>query len=321
VARQPRVERRLLHLSWAALHAPPFEAVAGRCDVVHALAPVVPLPTRRAPLVVTVHDLLPLQHPEWYARGPRWGVVRALRHAADHATRIITPSKRVRSDLAEILGVGPERVDVVPEGVGGAFTGEVEAIALTSVLGRLGLEHGGYAVCVGEIGPRKNLPTLFRALARLRTAGEPVPRLVVVGGDGMDAGTVRALPARLGVEDRVVFTGRLPDETLAAVVQGARVLVHASSFEGFGLTPLEAMAAGTAVVVSDAGSLPEVVGDAGLLVDPLDVDGWAAALRRVMTDDDWVATAVVAGRARAAGFTWLAAAEQTWAVYDRVLAC
>jgi glycosyltransferase involved in cell wall biosynthesis len=184
------------------------------------------------------------------------------------------------------------------------------------VCARHGLTPGRFILAVGEIGPRKNLAVLVQAVPRL--APDQRPTLVLVGGDGQDAAAVHALPAQLGVAECVRATGRVDDETLVALLHGARALVHPALYEGFGLTPLEAMSAGTAVIASDAGSLPEVVGDAGLLVGPRDVDGWADAIARVVTDDDVTDRMVAAGRQRAAAFTWAAAARATWQVYDRV---
>lgn len=310
----PPVQRRMLHLSWTALHAPRLDRFTGPLAVVHSLSPVTPVPTR-APLVVTVHDLLPMHRPDWYARGPRWANIRAFRHAADAAAAIITPSQAVADDVQERLGVSPGRITVVPEGVDPAFA-DVDPAALATAAADQGLAPDRYVVAVGEIGPRKNLPVLIRALAALPPATRPT--LVLVGGAGQDAAAVRALPAELGVADHVRFTGRVDDATLVALLHGARALVHPALYEGFGLTPLEAMSAGTAVVASDAGSLPEVVGAAGILVPPTDVEGWAAAIERVTSDDDVAQALVVAGRQRAAQFTWDAAARATWQVYERV---
>jgi glycosyltransferase involved in cell wall biosynthesis len=308
------VPRRLLHLSWAAVRAPSLDRFAGELSVVHSLSPVTPVPTR-APLVVTIHDLMPMHHPDWYERGPRWSNIRAFRHAADSAVAIITPSRAVADDVQTRLGVAPGRITVVPEGADPAFAiADDEAVA--QVCGQHGLTAGRYVIAVGEIGPRKNLPVLVQAIARL--APEQRPTLVFVGSDGMGAPTVRALPEQLGVSDCVRFTGRVDDRTLVALLHGARALVNPAFYEGFGLTPLEAMSAGTAVIASNAGSLPEVVGDAGLLVEPTDVDAWADAIARLMDDDDLARRLADAGRQRAATYTWEAAAHATWEVYERV---
>ena len=310
----PPLPRRLLHLSWAASHAPRLDRFTGPVAVVHVLSPVTPVPTR-APMVVTIHDLLPLHYPEWYDAGPRWSNTRALRYAAEHAVAIVTPSEAVAANVRDDLGVPADRVAVVPEGVDPSFAAGDPAAA-ERVCRAQGLTPGGYVVAVGEIGPRKNLSVLIEAVAAFPPAHRPV--LALVGADGQDARAVHELPARLGVAEQVRFLGRLDDATLVAVLQCARALAHPALFEGFGLTPLEAMKAGTAVVASTAGAVPEVVGEAGILVDPRDVDGWADALRRVMADDEIVATLTAAGSDRADRFTWKASAAALWQLYDRV---
>ena len=318
-SRHPRFDRRLLHLSWTTLHAPAFERVAGEVALVHALAPVVPVPSR-APFVVTVHDVWPLQHPEWYDAGPRWLNRRALRFTAAEAAAIITPSHAVARDVTDVLHVDPARIRVVPEGVDARFSTPAEAAAVQAVCTRFGVKPDRFLVVVGFIGPRKNLSVLFEALRDIRSRGGQLPPLLVVGGDELRASDIRAMPAALGVDDVVRFAGRVTDEELVPLMQAARALVHPATYEGFGLTPLEAMAAGTAVVSSSAGALPEVVGDAGLLVDPQDVGGWAEAIERIWTDDAEVRRAVDAGRARAAGFVWEDSARRTWQIYSEVCA-
>jgi len=310
--------RRPLHLAWAALHHPHADRFLGAASLVHQLTNVVPVPTRR-PLVVTVHDVMPLQFPDWYERAPRWAFGRALRYAAANAASLIAPSERVSLDIQDWLGVEPERITVIPEGVGSPFTQPVPPAAIRTAGAMFGVEPGRYYVVVGEVTARKNLPVLFQALAQLRGKPGALP-LLVVGAPGKAAEDVVAATEDWGVTDLVRFTGRVTDPTLAALVQGARALVHPSMYEGFGLTPLEAMASGTPVVASAAGALPEVVGTAGMLVPAGHADGWAAAMATAAIDDAWAARAVAVGRARAAAFTWEAAARRTWDVYERVLA-
>lgn len=319
-ARQPRARRRPLHLAWTVARRPLFERIAGAPDVVHELAPVVTLPTR-APLVVTVHDLLPLTQPQWYPPRERWINGRALRYAADCAVRVITPSRVIADEVRDTLGIDADRIVAIPEGVDARFAEPAAPDTVSGVLARWRLTPGEFLVIVGEIGPRKNVPVVIRALQRLRAQAKTVPTVVVVGGDGQDAHRVHALVDELGLRHHVRFTGRVRDDELRVLVQAARALLHPSTFEGFGLTVLEAMAAGTAVVVSAAGALPELVGGAGALVDARDVDAWAHALQRVGADDDWVTSLARAGRERASGFTWTAAATRTWQVYDDVTRC
>jgi glycosyltransferase involved in cell wall biosynthesis len=277
----------------------------------------VPLPTR-APLAVTIHDVLPLTHPQWYTRSQRWTNRAALRNAVDHAAAIIVPSEAVAQDLLEHLGLARDRVTVVPEGVTGSFVQPTDPSVARRLLSRLGVEGGRYLLAVGQVAPRKNLPRLFEALAVMASRGCRPPVLVVAGGDGPGAFDIKAWPERLGVAPYVRWAGHVPDEDAAILVQNARALVHPSLYEGFGLTPLEAMAAGTPVVASAAGSLPEVVGDCGLLLDPGRASMWADAVERVMADDEWCVDASRRGAARAARFTWAAAAAATREVYASI---
>jgi glycosyltransferase involved in cell wall biosynthesis len=266
------VHRRLVHLSWLLAHRPPAERFTGPVSLVHSLTPAVPVPAR-GPLVVTVHDVLPLQHPEWYSRFERVTVVAALRHAAAEAARLIVPSSAVAGDVETVLGVAADRVVVVPEGVTGALSEPVPPGAVDDVVSAAGLSRGRYLVTVGAVGPRKNIEVLLDALATLPEAERPA--LVVVGGDGGSLAGARARADALELSRSVRFTGRVDDHDLAAWVQGAAALVHPARYEGFGLPVVEAMAAGTPVIVSAAGSLPEVVGDAGVTVGPDDVEGRA----------------------------------------------
>ena len=168
---------------------------------------------------------------------------------------------------------------------------------------------------MGTIEPRKNLLRLLEAYHQLRQDPPAVPRLVFAGGQGWGVRPVFERVASLGLVESVVFLGHVPDRLLPALYTGAAVFVYPSLYEGFGLPPLEAMACGTPVVVSDTSSLPEVVGDAGVLVDPGDVAALADALASLLVDPARRAALSAAGRRRAATFTWERAARQTLAAY------
>jgi alpha-1,3-rhamnosyl/mannosyltransferase len=178
------------------------------------------------------------------------------------------------------------------------------------------LVRGGFVVAVGNVSTRKNLVTVVRAVA----AADPGLVLVLAGRPHSGSAVVEAEIERLGLGDRVRRLGFVADDELPVLLQAARGLVHPSVDEGFGFPPLEAMAAGVPVVASGAGSIPEIVGEAGVLLDPADVDGWAGALARLVVDDDWRAELVERGRRRAEGFTWSRTATETLAVYERAVA-
>jgi glycosyltransferase involved in cell wall biosynthesis len=181
---------------------------------------------------------------------------------------------------------------------------------------RLGLD-GPYLLGLGTVEPRKDLPTLVRAYASL--AGELPHRLVLAGLAGWGQGALAAAVADSGVADRVLLCGYLPEADKAALFTGADVFAYPSRYEGFGLPVLEAMACGTPVVTTTGGSLPEVAGDAALLVEPGDPDALAAALAKLAGDPSARQAAATRGRARAAEFTWDGCAAETVAAYRRAL--
>ncbi len=306
-----RPPRRLLHVAWMAARRPRYEQVGPDADLLHVLFPSFPLATGR-PLVGTIHDLFPLQHPEWYPAGERRAVARSIRRLAAEADHLVCVSRAVADQVSEQLGVEPDRLTVVHSGVSDGWRRPPWDT------GRRALARGGarpYAVAVGAVGPRKNLEVAVRAMVEV-----PDLDLVVAGPPAAASTSLAGTVARLGLQERIRFTGRLSDEDLVDLVQGAELLVHPALDEGFGFPPLEAMAAGTPTVVSGSGALPEVVGDAAVVVDPRSPDAWAEAVGAVVRDGDRRQQLVAAGQARAAGFTWAGAAAATASVHERLLA-
>jgi glycosyltransferase involved in cell wall biosynthesis len=182
-------------------------------------------------------------------------------------------------------------------------------------------EEGGYIFFLSTIEPRKNLTTLLEAYSLVRDNGHvrPLPALAVAGREGWLFEKVYTRIEELGLKDTVRLLGGVPDDVLVGLYQGARVFAMPSLYEGFGLPALEALACGVPVLASNAGSLPEVVGDAGLLLDPNDVEVWAAALERVLLDTGEAQRLRAAGPVRAAPFTWEEAARRTWELYAKVI--
>jgi glycosyltransferase involved in cell wall biosynthesis len=259
-------------------------------------------------VVVTLHDTLALAHPElvFPTRAGRlaW---RLKEHAAvRRADRIVTVSEASRRDVCAWFGLDPSRVDLVTEGPDVAFRPTTADARSDAVLRRHGVAPGErFLLYVGGLSPHKNLPRLLEALRVLPADGT---RLALVGDLGDVFHThvpeLRAAIDRLGLADRVHFTGFVPDDELVYLYGRAYALVQPSLLEGFGLPPVEAMACGTPVIYSHAGSLPEVVADAGLSFDPRDVGSIASALRRLLSEphlrEDLARRAV----ARAGSFTW-----------------
>lgn len=305
--------RQLLHAAWSELGRPRADRFVGHPDLLHVLYPSCPVPSR-APVVYTVHDLMPLTTPEWFDRRERRMFHRALGDAARRATALIADSTSIADQLRDRMGVSPDRIHVVPLGASGAFAEPLPPGAVAAVCRRHGLAPGRYAVLVGAVSVRKNPGPVIAAMA-----GRTDLKLVMIGPPGSGADLVASDIDRRGLSDRVILTGWLPREELTALLRGAVALVHPSLDEGFGMTPLEAMAAGVPAVVSDAGALPETVGESALVVPAGDPQEWARALERVVGDQDVRGRLVELGRARAAQFTWARTARETMAVYDRCL--
>jgi glycosyltransferase involved in cell wall biosynthesis len=276
-------------------------------------------PLAPCPVVATIHDLSFEHLPATFKRRSWMQLRLTVRRTARRAAHVIAPSEFTRRDICETYGVPAQRVTTIPLAASARFApapaAEIERVRLTYQLGA-----GDYLLAVGSIQPRKNLARLVHAYADLRLArvGAKLPKLVVAGkrawlyGDTLRAVEERGLAAR-----EVIFTGYVPEADLPALYTGALGFVYPSSFEGFGLPPLEAMRCGTPVVAADRTSLPEVVGDAALTFDPSDTGALQSALSRLVEDERLRASLRERGLARAARFTWRETARRTLEVYQQ----
>jgi glycosyltransferase involved in cell wall biosynthesis len=267
--------------------------------------------------VITIHDLAPLRWPEHYLRLPHARLGHAWEYAlARRADAIIAVSEATRRDVVDLLHVPPDRVTVIPEAVDTEFA-PPSAEEGRSVAATFGVP-GRYVLYVGQFDPRKNMEGLLAAFARA-AATHPYLRLVIAGDLGkLSSFLTRALDQTRAPRERIVVTGRVDDATLAALYAGAECLLHAALLEGFGLTPLESLAAGTPVVGYRASAVEEVVGDAGVLVEPSDPDALGDALVAYLDDEAKQRDLRARARPRAARFSWDRAAADTLAVYRRI---
>jgi glycosyltransferase involved in cell wall biosynthesis len=270
-----------------------------------------PLGKTGLPAVVTAHDMAIYRHPEWFPGGQSLSVRLIVPRSMRRAGAVLAVSRHTAVDVGELFGVPVERLHVVPEGVGPQFR-PLPREELTAVGRRYDLPDR-FVLFVSTIEPRKNLETLLDAWSGLKDR----PPLVVAGGWGWRHEEVQR---RLDLApEGVRLLGPVRPGELPALYNLATCLAHPAWYEGFGLTPLEAMACGTPVVVSDASSLPEVVGDAGLLVPPGHTRGWREALDTLLEDGALRTRLSEAGLRRASRFTWQKAAAATWQVLDTVL--
>lgn len=273
------------------------------------------LPLRRTPTVLTVHDLIFRRYPRHHKPLNRWYLNATMPLFCRRADHIIAVSEQTKRDVMAAYAAPADKITVIYEAADPRFTPQPPG-RVAEARRRYHLPDR-YLLFVGTIEPRKNLGRLLTAFERLH-AERLTDALVIVGKRGWlyDAFFARleASPAR----QAVLFPGFVPDADLPAVYAGAQALAFPSEFEGFGLPVLEAMACAAPVVCSNRASLPEVAGDAALLVDPADVDALAAALRRILAEPDLAAELIRRGLAQAGRFSWQRAAAETRAVYRRV---
>ena len=295
-------------------HLPRLAQEAG-VDLVHSLGTTSPL-WGRFRRVVTIHDLIYRIHPEAHAGVRSLGMRLLVRLTTRRSDRIIAISRNTRDDLVRLLGVPPERIDVVPQGLGMTRTGQ--AADEGGLRDSYGLGARPVVLSVSAKRPHKNLARLLEAMALLDAETRPV--LVVPGYRTWYEDELRDRAVALGIADDVRFLGWIPAAELEGLYALATCFVFPSLYEGFGLPVLEAMQRGVPVACSARSSLPEVARDAALLFDPEDVGAIADAVRVLLTDRETADRLREAGRARAAEFTWEATADGVLRSYEQALA-
>ena len=305
-------ERPLYRIFWEQFIWP-WRARGQQLDLLHSLAFVTPILNRR-PTIVTVYDLSFLHYPEAFPRLQQLYLATQTRRSCRRARRIITISESSRQDVVRFFRVPEQRVDVVYPGVDAAFRPHSPA-ELAAFRQAKGLPER-YFVHVGTLQPRKNIPVLLEALALLDRPDIP---LYLVGGKGWLYEKIFAQVKALNLEDRVVFTGFVPEAEVPLWNAGATALIFPSIYEGFGMPVVQAMACGAPVIASDVSSIPEAAGDAALLFGPQDVTTLATHMATVLDRPDVVATMVARGYRQAAQFSWLAAGEALRLAYLRAI--
>ena len=282
-------------------------------DLLHSTDFIPPLRVRHFKSVITVHDLAFLRWPHFLTEDSAryYGQVDAAVERADH---IIAVSESTKNDLVKLLGAPRDKITVVYEAADPIYRPIARDEALASLRTKFPLPDQ-FILFVSTIEPRKNINTLLHAYRRLRDSYKVDAGLVLAGATGWLAEQVFETVEQLDLQRHVVFLGRVQNGDLVYLYNLACCLAHPAYYEGFGLTPLEAMACGTPVVVSNVSSLPEVVGDAALLVDPNSKEELAVALHRLLSNEALRASLRAKGLARARTFSWERAAEETLAVY------
>lgn len=303
-----------LRRCWQRSELPPIEWFIGAVDLVHGPNFVVP-PTRNAARLVTVHDLTPWRFPE-LANADTRAYPGLVRRAVERGAWVHTVSEFVADEVRDLFPSAAGRVRVVPNGISPLAA---ETATTDATRGRTLAGADRYVLALGTVEPRKDLPGLVRAFDRVAATDTDL-RLVIAGQDGWGTEAVTASIGQARASDRIVRLGWVGDDDRVALLRGATVFAYPSLYEGFGLPPLEAMLAGTPVLATTAGALPEVVGYAAELVDPGDGDALAEALGRLLADGDRRTELVVSGTQRAMRYSWDATAEGLVDLYREILA-
>jgi glycosyltransferase involved in cell wall biosynthesis len=308
----PGLARKLFVLYWEWLYAPlalPLLARNLKLDLLHCTAPLPLRPetwSRSLPVVTTLHDIFPVSHPEWFSTVMRLRLRRWIDQAIRSSQHVIVSSQFTKGQVSEYLKLPEPKMTVV-------YLGHSSAANATSAM------TAPFLLTVGTLEPRKNLLITLEAYRQLRQTLPTAPPLVVVGQRGWGRVTVQDWLDKLGLAQHVRVLHFVPDEQLFGLYAQALALIYPSLAEGFGFPPLEAMACGCPVVVANTSSLPEVVGQAGLLVDPHNAPQIAEALRQILTDPALAERLREAGLVQAQRFTWERCARETRAVYRQVL--
>lgn len=288
-------------------------------DVYHSHTYCVPLfRDRKKRLVVTIYDVSVLTHPECHTKTNRDFCLRGIKDAVRYADRIIAISEHTKNDIIKYFNASPELVTVTRLAAGDAYREVKDPDSLQAARKKYGLPDN-YILFVGSLEPRKNVRTLLKAYSLLPERLKKEFRMVVAGGRGWLNSDIPGAVKDLGIEDRVTFAGYIDSSDIAAVYSGAAVFAYPSLYEGFGLPILEAMSCGTPVVTSDVSSMPEVAGEAAVLVSPRSPEAIAAALERVIEDADLGSEMRRKGLERSGGFSWEKCAGETLAVYRKVV--
>ena len=290
----------------------------GKPDVLHLPQMSAPIITP-APMVVTIHDVIPLVLEDYRASRAMRTYLDLMKRTSARARLIIAPSQAARTDIAKVMGIDLERIVAIPEAADPTLAPDTTGEAASIVAEKWGLT-GPYLFNIGGYDRRKNLPLTIAAFAGA-LPGLPEDAKLVIGGAPHSENEhifppLAPVIRQYGLDDRVILIGRISDADRRALYQAATVYITASEYEGFGLTPLEAMACGVPAIVANRTSLPEVVGDAGLVVEPT-VDDLAAAMVTLLTDTNLHTDLARRSLERAGEFTWYAAAIATAEVYHR----
>ena len=295
----------------------PKKARQKKADLLHQPCFSAPLNFKK-PIVVTIHDIISLLFPETIPFASRMFYSKWMPFSYRKAAQIITISESTKRDIVRVLGIPEEKITVIPLGFDKKMQTKVSRDEITKVKKKYSLPEK-YLLHIGTLEPRKNLDFLIDVFSEVIANGDNKLGLVITGKKGWYYEGLFEKVKNLSLEDRVIFTGYIDEEDKAAIYQGARIFTFPSIYEGFGLPPLEAMAAGIPVISSDTSSMPEVIGDAGILISPYDREAWAKAILEVDSDENLRKKMISKNLLQVEKFSWDKTAQKTIEIYSKVL--
>lgn len=309
--------RQTKNLFWEEIVQDVIEPVG--MDIYHVPQNGIGMPQQKqCKTVVTIHDLIPYILPETVGPGYLEIFLREMPRIVAESDHIITVSQHSKDDLRRLTGVPIDKISVVYEGAEPIYRPLKKDLVRARLANKYGVE-GPYLLYLGGFSPRKNLQGLIEAFALLRREGGFSGKLLIAGRENPAAALAHKTVEQQNIREQVIFAGFVPMQDLPFLYNGAELFAYPSFYEGFGLPPVEAMACGTPTLVSDRASLPEVVGDAALSVNPEDKVAIAQGMAQIINDETLRRRLGQAGIQRAAGFSWTKAAAQTLGVYRKMI--
>ena len=293
----------------------PVETFTGPADLYHATDFVLPPTLPRTRTLLTVHDLSFVRVPDATSPSLRRYLESVVPRSVRRADHVLADSRATKNDLMEVYRTPSDKITVLYSGVDSRFGRVSNEATLARILDKYGLKDLQYVLSVGTVQPRKNYSRMIRALSELRDRGSDV-HYAIAGGSGWLEDEMYRSIRESRMDDRVHILGFVSDQDLPALYSGARALLAVSLYEGFGLPVLEAMACGTPVITSNLSSLPEVAGDAGVLVNPLDIDAITDSVVALLADSNLREQLIAEGLDHVKRFSWANAARQLKSVYD-----
>ena len=273
---------------------------------------------RKIKKVLTIHDLTPILFPEMHTRETNLTWKSSLKFIKNRTNIVICDSISTKNDCIKLLKIPEKRLRVIPLSADEQYKPLKNKEQIYNELKREYNINSPFILFVGTLEKRKNVPTLIKSFYKLKKS-KLDHKLVIVGGKGWKYTKIFDLIEDLNLKDEVIFTDYVSDEDLVKLYNTADLFVYPSLYEGFGLPPLEAMACGCPVITSNTSSLPEVVGDAGIMIDPNDIDGLTESMHKILTDQDLREEMSRKSLERAEMFSWKKAARETWNVYEDAL--